>query len=109
MGSAMVMNHAPSFKAAQFILPLLVLGLLIPAAARAQTSNVSPVLQELKSFGTIGTVLHVAAHPDDENTQLITYLARGRGYRAAYLSVTRGDGGQNALGPELYSELGVAR
>jgi LmbE family N-acetylglucosaminyl deacetylase len=54
-------------------------------------------------------VLHVAAHPDDENTHLITYLARGRGYRTAYLSVTRGDGGQNDIGPEFGEKLGVAR
>ena len=46
-------------------------------------------------------MLYVAAHPDDENTQLITYLARGRGYRTAYLSLTRGDGGQNVIGPEF--------
>jgi hypothetical protein len=49
----------------------------------------------------MGSVLYVAAHPDDENTQVITYLARGRGYRTAYLSLTRGDGGQNLLGPQL--------
>jgi LmbE family N-acetylglucosaminyl deacetylase len=54
-------------------------------------------------------VLHVAAHPDDENTQLITYLARGRGYRMGYLSVTRGDGGQNEIGPEFGERLGLAR
>lgn len=65
--------------------------------------------QELKSFATLGSVLYVAAHPDDENTQLITYLARGRGYRTAYLSDTRGDGGQNELGPEFGERLGVAR
>jgi hypothetical protein len=51
----------------------------------------------------------VAAHPDDENTQLIAYLARGRNYRTAYLSLTRGDGGQNVIGPELAEELGVIR
>lgn len=67
------------------------------------------IQQELKSFATVGTVLHVAAHPDDENTQLITYLARGRGYRTAYLSITRGDGGQNEIGPEFDEKLGVAR
>ncbi|PYN52684.1 MAG: LmbE family protein, partial [Candidatus Rokuibacteriota bacterium] len=59
------------------------------------------ILQQLRSFGTLGSVLYVAAHPDDENTQAITYLARGRGYRTAYLSLTRGDGGQNLLGPQL--------
>ena len=57
----------------------------------------------------MGGVLYVAAHPDDENTQVITYLARGRGYRTAYLSLTRGDGGQNLLGPQLGEALGVAR
>ncbi|HUL52364.1 MAG TPA: PIG-L family deacetylase [Opitutaceae bacterium] len=54
-------------------------------------------------------MLYVAAHPDDENTQLIAYFSRGRQYRTAYLSLTRGDGGQNVLGPELGEELGVIR
>ena len=67
------------------------------------------VLQELKSFDTLGSVLMVAAHPDDENTQLIAYFARGRGYRMAYDSLTRGDGGQNELGPEFDAKLGVIR
>jgi LmbE family N-acetylglucosaminyl deacetylase len=67
------------------------------------------ILQQLRSFGTMGSVLYIAAHPDDENTQAITYLARGRGYRTAYLSITRGDGGQNLLGPQLGEQLGVAR
>jgi LmbE family N-acetylglucosaminyl deacetylase len=67
------------------------------------------VLQELRSFDQMGSVLYIAAHPDDENTQLIAYLARGRNYRTAYLSLTRGDGGQNVLGPELGPELGVIR
>ncbi len=57
----------------------------------------------------MGSVLYIAAHPDDENTLLIAYLARGRNYRTAYLSLTRGDGGQNVLGPEFGEELGVAR
>ena len=57
----------------------------------------------------MGSVLYVAAHPDDENTQLIAYLARGRDYRTAYLSLTRGDGGQNVLGPDFGEKLGVAR
>ena len=66
-------------------------------------------LRELRGFRVMGSVLHVAAHPDDENTQLIAYLARGRGYRTAYLSLTRGDGGQNVIGPEIFEELGVIR
>src|SRR5262245_12880192 len=75
----------------------------------AEPPTEAAILQELRSFATLGSVLYVAAHPDDENTQVITYLARGRGYRTAYLSLTRGDGGQNLLGPQLGEELGVAR
>lgn len=67
------------------------------------------ILQQLRSFATTGSVLYIAAHPDDENTRVITYLARGRGYRTAYLSLTRGDGGQNLLGPQFQDQLGVAR
>ncbi len=67
------------------------------------------ILQQLRGFAAPGSVLYVAAHPDDENTQAITYLVRGRGYRTAYLSLTRGDGGQNLLGPQLGDALGVAR
>src|SRR5207253_6306766 len=75
----------------------------------AEPPTEGAILQSLRSFATMGSVLYVAAHPDDENTQVITYLARGRGYRTAYLSLTRGDGGQNLLGPQLGEALGVAR
>jgi LmbE family N-acetylglucosaminyl deacetylase len=57
----------------------------------------------------MGSVLLVAAHPDDEDSSLIAYLARGRFVRTGYLSLTRGDGGQNVLGPEFGDELGVIR
>src|SRR5689334_9049117 len=85
------------------------LGGLSHRCAAADTNDAAATLQELRSFREMGTVLYVAAHPDDENTQLITYLARGRGYRTAYLSVTRGDGGQNLLGGEFDEELGLIR
>ncbi len=75
----------------------------------AEAPSPAAIQQDLRSFATVATVLHVAAHPDDENTQLITYLARGRGYRTGYLSVTRGDGGQNEIGPEFGEKLGLAR
>ena len=75
----------------------------------AETLPPAAILQQLHSFQEMGSVLYVAAHPDDENTLLIAYLARGRNYRTAYLSLTRGDGGQNVLGPEFDAELGVAR
>jgi LmbE family N-acetylglucosaminyl deacetylase len=80
------------------------------AGARAvEPPTPAEILRDLRGFAQMGSVLYIAAHPDDENTQLITYLARGRNYRTAYLSVTRGDGGQNVLGPEFDEELGVIR
>jgi LmbE family N-acetylglucosaminyl deacetylase len=88
----------------------MVLGLsFIAPKAFGETNSSAAILQDLRSFREMGSVLYIAAHPDDENTQLIAYLARGRYYRTAYLSVTRGDGGQNVLGPEFDEELGVIR
>jgi LmbE family N-acetylglucosaminyl deacetylase len=79
------------------------------ARAAGEIVTAASIAQELRDFQTLGTVLHIAAHPDDENTQLITYLSRGRGYRTGYLSLTRGDGGQNELGSDFDEKLGVAR
>jgi LmbE family N-acetylglucosaminyl deacetylase len=85
----------------------------LPAAGPPDSEKAPPataaIKEELREFGVYGTVLYVAAHPDDENTMLIAYLARGRGYRTGYLSLTRGDGGQNLLGPEFGDLLGVIR
>lgn len=67
------------------------------------------ILQKLEKLNTLGSVLYVAAHPDDENTQLIAYYANDRHYRAGYLSATRGDGGQNLIGPEIREALGIIR
>ena len=75
----------------------------------AEPPPATSILQDLRSFREMGSVLFVAAHPDDENNQLLAYLARGRNYRTAYLSLTRGDGGQNVLGPEFGDELGIIR
>lgn len=65
--------------------------------------------QSLERLNTLGSVLMIAAHPDDENTALLAYFARGRHYRTAYLSLTRGEGGQNLIGPEQGDLLGVIR
>ncbi len=86
-----------------------VVGAAERSAESSPAERISPILQDLRSFNTVATVLHLGAHPDDENTQLITYFARGRGYRTGYLSLTRGDGGQNEIGPEFDEKLGVAR
>ena len=95
------------------LVPLLLAGALlagpISGGRAAEPMTAQDTLRELRGFRELGSVLYVAAHPDDENTQLIAYLARGRGYRTAYLSLTRGDGGQNVIGPELFEELGVIR
>ena len=63
----------------------------------------------LQKLNVLGRVLYVAAHPDDENTNLMAFWANGSLYDSAYLSVTRGDGGQNLLGPELGERLGIIR
>lgn len=104
------MNHFRSAALAVFVaLAPATLSAADSAPTATAPATVPPVLQDLRSFRELGSVLYVAAHPDDENTQLITYLARGRGYRTAYLSVTRGDGGQNESGPEFGEKLGLAR
>jgi len=65
--------------------------------------------QAIRKLGVVASVLHTGAHPDDEDSGLLAYLARGRQARTAYLSLTRGDGGQNVIGPEIYEPLGVIR
>jgi LmbE family N-acetylglucosaminyl deacetylase len=67
------------------------------------------LLQILKRLNTSASVLMIGAHPDDEDTALLAYLARGESARTAYLSLTRGDGGQNIIGTELGEALGVIR
>ena len=69
----------------------------------------SEIYHSLQKLNFLGTALYVAAHPDDENTRLISYLSNGIHARTGYLSLTRGDGGQNLIGPELRELLGVLR
>ncbi|CAN5802051.1 PIG-L family deacetylase [soil metagenome] len=98
-----------------YIVPaLLFLVLLqgIPVSGLAQAPprhNAADIQQALRKLSVLGSVLYMAAHPDDENTRLITYFANERLYNTAYLSLTRGDGGQNLIGPEIREELGVIR
>jgi LmbE family N-acetylglucosaminyl deacetylase len=63
----------------------------------------------LEQLGSVKRVLVIGAHPDDEDTQLLTWLSRGLGAQAAYLALNRGEGGQNLIGPELGPELGIIR
>lgn len=71
--------------------------------------NSVDIYHQIQKLNFLGSVLYVAAHPDDENTRLISYLSNDRKARTAYLSLTRGDGGQNLIGPELRELLGVIR
>lgn len=80
-----------------------------PLGVNMRALGVSEILEEMRRFQVMGSVLYVAAHPDDENTELIAYFARSLNYRTAYLSLTRGDGGQNVIGGEIGADLGAIR
>lgn len=86
-----------------FLLP----GLLFSQSRQNLTS--AEIYLGIKKLNVLGSVLYIAAHPDDENTRLITYLSKDKLYRAGYLSLTRGDGGQNLVGEEQGIELGLIR
>lgn len=88
------------------------LGLLAGFTALAQvpeTPAAGQILQDIKKLKVLGSVLYIAAHPDDENTRLIAWLSNHALYRTGYLSLTRGDGGQNLIGDEQGVELGLIR
>ena len=71
--------------------------------------NAAKIKLQLEKLNTLGSVLYVAAHPDDENTRLLAFLSSEKKYRTAYLALTRGDGGQNLVGDEQGSYLGLMR
>lgn len=86
--------------------------LLVASASTAQpppTYSAAEIQLALQKLSVLGSVLHVGAHPDDENNALIAYFARDRLLRTAYLSATRGDGGQNHIGTEQGELLGILR
>ena len=78
-------------------------------AQSPQTWTSADIYLAIKKLNVLGSVLYVAAHPDDENTRLIAYLSKDRLYRTGYLSMTRGDGGQNLIGDEQGIDLGLIR
>ena len=75
----------------------------------AGETNASEAWRALQRLQTTATVLHTVAHPDDENGALLTWLSRGQGVRTALYSTTRGEGGANLIGPELFDALGIVR
>ena len=88
---------------------LLFLLIFAPAQGQRDLSGAAGIALQLEKLNVLGSVLMIAAHPDDENTALLAYFARGRKVRTAYLSATRGEGGQNLIGPEQGDLLGVIR
>src|SRR4026207_1861902 len=78
-------------------------------AQSPQSWTSADIYLAIKKLNVLGSVLYVAAHPDDENTRLIAYLSKDRLYRTGYLSMTRGDGGQNLIGDEQGIDLGLIR
>jgi LmbE family N-acetylglucosaminyl deacetylase len=91
----------------QLTLFLLSMIFLVPST-NAQ-KNSTAIYTQLKQMEVLGSVLYIAAHPDDENNAFLPYLTKERHYRTAYLSLTRGDGGQNLIGKEQGVELGLIR
>ncbi|MCC6807539.1 MAG: PIG-L family deacetylase [Deltaproteobacteria bacterium] len=95
---------------AAYTIMLSLSGLVVALVAAPLSSQSAPeIARAFDRLGSVGTVLYVAAHPDDENTRLLTWLVRDRHVRAAYLSITRGEGGQNLIGSEQGALLGVIR
>ncbi len=91
-------------------LPILFLSLtILSTAQRPQKLTSSEIYEAIKKLNFLGSALYIAAHPDDENTALISYLANDVKARTGYLSLTRGDGGQNLIGSEIRELLGVIR
>lgn len=81
----------------------------IVSAQKPDKLSSNQIYEKVQKLNFLGSALYIAAHPDDENTRLIAYLSNQVKARTAYLSLTRGDGGQNLIGPEIREQLGVIR
>ena len=107
-----ILGGLPSCRTS-LILVVPIVTMLMPsnaiAAAPPAQPNAAEIQLALRKLGVVGSVLYVAAHPDDENTNLLAYWSKELLLRTAYLSLTRGDGGQNLIGAEQGSDLGVIR
>lgn len=96
-------------KTAYHSLILFLLSFCTVNAQKPQKLSSGEIYEQVQKLNFLGSVLYVAAHPDDENTKLISYFSNEVKARTAYLSLTRGDGGQNLIGSELRELLGVLR
>ena len=93
----------------RFILLCFIFNSANSMAQTPKTYTSSEIFLQLKKLNVLGSVLYIAAHPDDENTRLLGYLANEKLFRTGYLSLTRGDGGQNLIGDEQGIDLGLIR
>lgn len=100
------MKNIRTFLAFCFVLPIFTGAL---SGQKPVKLSASELHQAIKKLNVLGSVLYVAAHPDDENQRFISYCANEKLFTVTYLSLTRGDGGQNLIGPELREMLGVLR
>lgn len=93
------------------ILPVITLACstITVSAQKISDYSATEIYHDLEKLSVLGSALYVAAHPDDENTRLIAHLSNALHIETTYLSLTRGDGGQNLIGPELRERLGVIR
>src|SRR3954466_10147782 len=99
----------PAFTAAVALMAALFSVVPTAQVRPIYSRGVAGLVQAIERLRTTASAMHTAAHPDDEDTALITRLARGDHARVAYLSLNRGEGGQNIIGTELFDALGVIR
>jgi LmbE family N-acetylglucosaminyl deacetylase len=92
----------------KLIVPIFLL-FAVQISAQVPSLSSSEIFQNIKKLNVLGSVLYIAAHPDDENTLMLSYLSKDQLVRTGYLSLTRGDGGQNLIGPEQGYNIGVIR
>jgi LmbE family N-acetylglucosaminyl deacetylase len=97
------------FKNKNLFILLFLFCFQILIAQKPQKPNSIEIYKQIQKLNFLGSVMYIAAHPDDENTRLISYLSNEGKARTGYLSLTRGDGGQNLIGPQLRELLGVIR
>jgi len=98
-------NNSDGMKKTGLLL-CLIYSISVSFSQAPATWTSADMYQGLQKLNVLGSVLYLAAHPDDENTRLIAWLSKDRLYRTGYLSMTRGDGGQNLIGDEQGVELG---
>ena len=88
---------------------LLFICVLSSVVSAQQTKSSLEIYDEIQRLNFLGNAMYIAAHPDDENTKIISYLSNKIHAKVTYLSLTRGDGGQNLIGSELKESLGLIR